>query len=1110
MRKLFIGLGLVVILLIGAVVALPALVPSSLYKQKITDQVSSALGRDVTINGDVKLSVLPVLKARANNVVIANPDGFSDRPFAKMDSLEARVKLFPLFKKQVVITSFNLVRPVISLEKTKTGQMNWVFGEQKPTEVKPESGPFRRDGRFTETDISLGKFALKDGQVLFNDAQGGKQYNLENVNMKLAMPGLDKTATAEGSLVINDQPLELAFSLNTPKAFLSGEAAPVMVKVKSDLGNLEAKGRFTPSQLVTFDLNVKADIPSTSRLDAFLGIKNPYGALTETASLTGNLAFDGANISGKNTDVRLESNLLKSHFKGDFSAGQAKAAAGTLSVNVQDLGAVQNTLGMKIPQLAAFKTLTLASEMETDGKATNAKNLIIDIKGDGISANYHGAARFDKALSLDGSFKADSPSVAALLPKLGMKNIKGADLVGNLAVSGKVKGVVDRLKLSGIDFKTTGGELVASYQGDVQLGPDMAINGAFEASGASVPAIVNKLGMTDLKAAAALGDFSVKGQLSGSPAALNISALDFKTNGDNLTASYQGNVTTGKTVSLDGQFNLSSPSVKTLAQTAGLTLPYVDALGRLQAGGHIGGTKDALAIDGIKAALSDGLLNVNFDGQLKTGKALGYEGEVALDIPSLRKLAALGGTELPPDTEKGQVFGPFSLTGHAKGSAKRVSFTDAKLKMDQLEGTGKFAARLIGKPYLTSRLDMKGLDIRPYQAAVYANRPAGIQPWSKEKMNFDFLKAFDGNFTLSTPFIKTLTVEMGPSTIKTSVKNGVLNTKIPNFTMYGGTGLMDFTLNAAGSVPQIAMDFTLQNVDGKSFLGAAANFTRLSGNTGTTFSFRGRGNSQYEIMKSLSGKGNFEIAKGVVEGVDLGKFVQNLNSLDSVLKTRAMPAGLGAGYSTPFNKIRGLVTIENGVARIGNFSLKTKTALAEGNGRIDLANQSVDFNLRPRLLNGKGLAAYGIPLKFSGGFGNIHAGLDTDFMGQIVKAKAKAALQDQITNKVGGQAGSILGGLMGGQTQPAPAANDTSGANGASGQNPSSPRQEKKPSTEDVVGGILGGLIGGDSGKKQAPPPQNNEAQNDNTQKPAPKKEAPKKKEDPLEKALGGLFGGGG
>jgi len=1007
MRKLFIGLVIIVALLVAAVFILPSLIPASVYKDKITDQVSSALGRDVQIAGDVKLSVFPALMAKADLVTIGNVDGFGDQAFATMDSLNAQVKLMPLFKKQVEIKSFTLVNPEISLEKTKDGQVNWVFGDAPPKPVQQQESAFTRDGRYTELQIALGKFSLENGRINYSDALSGTNYDLRAVNMKLSMPGLDKPVNAKGDMVINDMPIDIEMMLDTPKAFLNGQAAPVFLKFKSDLISVSAKGRFTPSSIITFDVDFDADIPSTSKLDTFLKQNNPYGALTETARIKGNLAFDGLNIVGTDTQISLKSDILTTDFTGDFSAGGIPAASGDLMINVADIKKLQDALGMAIPQLQAFNTADISTNLDTDGKVTHAKNVSINIKGDGITATYSGAAKFDNALSLAGKFSTNSTSIPTLLPNLGVTDLAAANILGDLSLSAKVNGIVDALILDDLDFKTKGGDLVASYTGQVQLGENM---------------------------------------------------------------------------SFDGRFDAAAPSLKILAETGNIALPYADAFGVLKASGTLNGSVSSLTFSDVKAALTDGMLNLDFAGKITTGKALSYDGLVKLDIPSVRQLAAIGGTTLAPDTDVGQVYGPVSVTGQASGNMDNASFKGANIRFDDLTGIGDFTANLTNKPDITGTLDMQGLDIRPYQAAMYANRPKGVQPWSEDPLNMSFLNMFDGLFTLTTPNIIMSNMEMGQSTLKTTLKNGVLKTNIPNVSLYGGKGRLDMELNGSSAVPQIALDFTLNNVNGQGLLGAVANFTKLSGNTGTSMSLTGAGQSQAEIMRSLSGDGNFELAEGIVTGIDIEKFTSNFSDINSLLRTRSLPTGIGPTFNTPFNKIAGLFTVKNGVVTIGDFALTANTVLAEGAGKLDLGRQKVDFSLRPRLKDGKGLAGFGIPIKFSGDFGGIKAGLDSDLMTKIMAARAKAELQNQLSNQVGGELGGILETPQS-QSQPQPQ------------QQPQGQTQQPTDKPQDPLTDLLGDLLG----DKKADTDQKQED---------PEKEQEKKEEDPLEKALNDLFGG--
>ena len=108
MKRVLIIAGIIVAILIAALVTIPFLVPSAVYKAQIESAATNALGRDVTLQGDPRISVLPTLSAQIDGVEVANPDGFSDPLMIEAGSLKASVKLLPLLSRRVEIAQITL------------------------------------------------------------------------------------------------------------------------------------------------------------------------------------------------------------------------------------------------------------------------------------------------------------------------------------------------------------------------------------------------------------------------------------------------------------------------------------------------------------------------------------------------------------------------------------------------------------------------------------------------------------------------------------------------------------------------------------------------------------------------------------------------------------------------------------------------------------------------------------------------------------------------------------------------------------------------------------------------------------------------------------------
>ena len=194
--------------------------------------------------------------------------------------------------------------------------------------------------------------------------------------------------------------------------------------------------------------------------------------------------------------------------------------------------------------------------------------------------------------------------------------------------------------------------------------------------------------------------------------------------------------------------------------------------------------------------------------------------------------------------------------------------------------------------------------------------------------------------------------------------------------------------------------------------------------------------------------------------------------------------------------------MDNGVAKIQSFTINGPQFSVEGQGQVDLGNQYIDFRFLPKPTGSRatGLAQYGVPLKFTGPFGSAKAGLDSDFLTQIVAAQAKEKAAALVQEQLGGQLGGVLGGVIGG--------GQSGTSSGLSGDNiggvlggvlGGGQQQSGTTSNGGSFGGQLGGLLGGGSQSTQQPSSQGTTTQQQPAQQPSV--------EDALGGAIGGLFG---
>ena len=126
MKRYLTGFAVIVGILLAAVIALPWLIPLEYDKNEIVAQVKTITGRDLTIDGPIRLSLFP-LSIKAHGLTFANPAGSLNPSMVKLDTIDVELRLLPLLSGRLDIARFILRKPDIDLEIDRSGVPNWVF-----------------------------------------------------------------------------------------------------------------------------------------------------------------------------------------------------------------------------------------------------------------------------------------------------------------------------------------------------------------------------------------------------------------------------------------------------------------------------------------------------------------------------------------------------------------------------------------------------------------------------------------------------------------------------------------------------------------------------------------------------------------------------------------------------------------------------------------------------------------------------------------------------------------------------------------------------------------------------------------------------------------------
>lgn len=105
-----------------------ALIPAERIAAAASAKFEELTGRKLSLSGDVRPTLWPSLGVRTGPVSIANAAWSTEGPMLKAEALAIDIDMAALIGGDIRITGIEAVRPEIILERSKTGEENWVFG----------------------------------------------------------------------------------------------------------------------------------------------------------------------------------------------------------------------------------------------------------------------------------------------------------------------------------------------------------------------------------------------------------------------------------------------------------------------------------------------------------------------------------------------------------------------------------------------------------------------------------------------------------------------------------------------------------------------------------------------------------------------------------------------------------------------------------------------------------------------------------------------------------------------------------------------------------------------------------------------------------------------
>lgn len=407
-------------------------------------------------------------------------------------------------------------------------------------------------------------------------------------------------------------------------------------------------------------------------------------------------------------------------------------------------------------------------------------------------------------------------------------------------------------------------------------------------------------------------------------------------------------------------------------------------------------------------------LDADAAGAHVTGSLTGAE---ILDAPALQGSLKLEPISLrdwlpklgiaAPKTADANVLKQLSFTGNVKLTKSTAEIGDIVLKLDDttlrgMLGVADFAAKALRFDLNVDRINAdRYLPPSEKAAAKGAKEPPTEIP-------VDLLRKLNARGQLSVGEAIFAGMTFTKLRLGVNAREGKVRFFPSEASMYGGQYRGDVGIDATGKVARVTLDEHVSGVNFAPLFKDLFDTQRVSGKGGANIKLAGEGRTSDDLMKTLDGTVDFNVADGALEGADLWYEIRRARA---VLKQQAIPARDSGPPRTPFSALTGTGTMNDGVLKNNDLNVAMQYLKVTGQGTVDLPRNSLDYRLVTTVLKipregadtaqMQDMVDAQIPVKVSGSLSDPKVRPDVEnYLKGEVKKKVEEKLKDKLGDKL--------------------------------------------------------------------------------------------------------------
>jgi AsmA protein len=437
---------------------------------------------------------------------------------------------------------------------------------------------------------------------------------------------------------------------------------------------------------------------------------------------------------------------------------------------------------------------------------------------------------------------------------------------------------------------------------------------------------------------------------------------------------------------------------------------------------------DGLPAAGVPVAFNAKDCNVNLASQ--TLELAGLEADAAgaritgaltgaeiLDAPALRGSIRLEPISLrewlpklgidAPQTADPNVLKQLSFAGNVQLTKSSAEVGDIVMKLDDTTLRG-----MLGVADFTSKALRFDVNIDRINADRYLP-PASDQPQKEAQappteIPVDMLRTLNARGQMTIGEAKFAGMTFTKLRLGVNAREGKVRLNPSEAAMYGGQYRGDIGIDATGKVARVTLDEHVSGVNFAPLFKDLFESQRFSGKGSANIKLAGEGRNSDDLMKTLDGTLDFNVADGALEGADLWYEIRRARA---GLKQQAVPARDAGPPRTPFSAMTGTGTMNDGVLKNNDLNIAMQYLKVTGQGAVDLPRSSLDYRLVANVLKipregadatqMQDMVDAQIPVKVSGSLSDpkVRPDLENYLKGEV-KKKVEEKLKDKLGDKL--------------------------------------------------------------------------------------------------------------